>query len=167
MFKFGDNDMHLDLLKSIPPELRDRLDREYALLLNVRPTEINVMWPRCWKIISFNTQDDLIIQGCKQYLSHHQCIISTLLFGLSVSSFYVRRGPVISKDVSALYLNSGIRAIYNSGKELDLSWLMSRHRGLWQNICKDYITHSHAGAQFSEHLVEFALAQIDDTQYAA
>lgn len=153
--------MHLDLLKSIPPELRDRLDEEYAFLLKVRPSDINTMWPHCWKIIAFNTQDDLIIQACKQYLSHHQCIYSTLLFGLSVCPFYINGGPVISKDVSARYLNSGIRAIHINGKDLDLDWLLLRHLGLWQNICQAYLKHHNAGAIFDESLVKFACNQLD------
>ena len=152
--------MHLNLLNAIPPELRDRLDDEYALLLKVKPDDVNAMWPRCWKIIAFRTQDDLIIKGCKQYLSHHQCIISTLLFGLSLCPFYINGGPVISRDVSARYLNSGIRAIHINGDDLNLDWLLSRHLGIWQNICQAYLNHHNAGAKFDESLVKFASNQL-------
>ena len=158
--KMADNIMHLNLLNAIPPELRDRLDDEYALLLKVKPGEIYTMWPRCWKIIAFNSQDDLVIQACKQYLSHHQCIYSTLLFGLSLCPFYINGGPVISTDVSARYLNSGIRAIQVNGIDLNLDWLLARHRGMWQNICQAYLNHHNAGAIFDENLVKFASDQL-------
>lgn len=77
--------MHIDLLKAIPLDLRERLDEEFAFLLRLRAMEVHAMWPRCWKIITLYTNDELVIQSCKQYLSHHQCVISTLLFGLSLS----------------------------------------------------------------------------------
>lgn len=159
--------MHLDLLKSIPLELRDRLDEEYALLLRVRPADINVMWPRLWPIISFRTRDDLVIQSCKQYLSHHQCIISTLLFGLSLSPLHLNSGPVISKNCAALYLNSAIRTVEANNSELDLSWLMLRHKNLWIVICKQYLALSQSGAKFPPRLIHFAQSQTRIGEVAA
>ena len=154
--------MQLNLLKAIPMELRDRLDEEYAFLLRIRTIEVHAMWPRCWKIISLYTNDELTIQSCKQYLSHHQCVISTLLFGLSLSPFYILNGLIISQEDSARYLNAGMKSTYLNGDSLDLTWLLSRHRGLWRNICKDYLLHYNNGACFAEHLVDFAQCQIND-----
>lgn len=159
--------MHLDLLKAIPPELRDRLDEEYALLLRVRPADVNTMWPRLWPIISFRTRDDLVIQSCKQYLSHHQCIVSTLLFGLSISPLYMNSGPVVSRDCAALYLNSGIRAIEANSSEMGLNWLLKRHKNLWLVICKQYLALSQSGAKFPPRLIHFAQSQTRIGEVAA
>jgi hypothetical protein len=154
--------MHIDLLKAIPLDLRERLDEEFAFLLRLRAMEVHAMWPRCWKIITLYTNDELVIQSCKQYLSHHQCVISTLLFGLSLSPYYVNNGLIISKETSACYLNAGMKTLYLNGDNLELNWLLSRHRGLWLNICKDYLLHYNNGAFFADHLVDFSQYQLND-----
>jgi hypothetical protein len=159
--------MHLDLLKAIPWELRDRLDHEFELAVKSRSAEINVIWPSLWPIISITTRDDFVIQACKQYLSHHQCVISTLMCGLSFSPFYLNGGPIISRDAAALYLNSGIRAVYNIGEKLNLNWLLLRHRKLWVVMCKEYLKLNHDDVGFSEHLTQFAYDQFNEYEETA
>lgn len=145
----------------LPTELREKIDHEYQLIIQLKPHERFQLWPRLRPMIYYVTDDELIRQVCKQYLAHHQCMISNVLFGLSLCPSSSARGPITSTTASEKYLNTGIRNIYKHQEIIDFSWLTERHKALWQHCCHTFLIYAYPSSYWNDDVVEYAESQCD------
>ncbi len=153
--------MHLNLLTMLPNELREKLDKEYALIIQVKPACRYTLWPRLRTIIYHFTDDDAVRQAATQYLAHHQCIISNILLGISLCPTSTARGTITSQTASEQYLSSGIRTLYKYHQTLDFTWLTEHHKTLWQHCCHTFLLYEYKKEKWNNELIEFAESQCD------
>lgn len=153
--------MHLNLLTMLPTELREKIDQEYQLIIQFKPHERFQLWPRLRPMIYYVTEDELIRQACKQYLAHHQCIISNVLFGLSLCPSSSVGGPITSSTAAEKYLSTGIRNIYKHQELMDFTWLTEHHEKLWQHCCHTFLIYAYRSNYWNDDVVEYVESQCD------
>jgi hypothetical protein len=153
--------MHLNLLAMLPTELREKIDLDYQLIIQLKPHERFQLWPRLRPVIYYATNDELIRQASQQYLAHHDCMIANTLFGLSLCPRSSTRGPITSTTAAEQYLNTGIRNIFKHKETIDFSWLTEHHLRLWQHCCHSFLIYAYRSNYWNDDVVAYAESQCD------
>ncbi|MDY6977497.1 MAG: hypothetical protein SVW51_15050 [Pseudomonadota bacterium] len=159
--KLTSDSYDINLSKLIPDTLKKRLNQEIERLLMEPPSHTATAWISCWPIILRQTNEDIIIQSCRQYLSFKGCIISTLWFGLSLIPAHGNPGPITSKSLAYKYLKQGLDSVIRLRNEVNLCWLLETHNAFWQLICRSYIRLCHLTQGFSDFHARFAMTQLE------
>lgn len=155
--------MHLNLLSLIPIELRSSIDKQYEILIRREPNARFTLWPEFESLILEHTNEEPIIQACKQYLAYHQCAISSLLFGLSLCTKSSACGPITSETLSEKHLYSAIRFINRHSNQIDFSWLLDENKRLWQHSCHMFLIYAYPGECNDCELITFVEKECDQS----
>lgn len=114
--------MHINLLESIPINVRGEFDDEYARIIKLNGTKSYYLWPWFQRLL-FKERNE-VQQGCLQYLAHHHCLMSALRFGLSLCPIAGQyRLNVTSLQASQHYLSMSIGIIMEMRSQQDMSFI--------------------------------------------
>ena len=151
--------MHINLLSMLPLDLRANIDNQYSAIIQVKAKERFLLYPRFKPMIHHYSNDDKIRQAATQYLAHHQCIISNILFGISLCPSSTARGSVTSNEAAERYLCNGINTLYRYHQKLDFSYLTVKHKMLWEHCCHTFLLYEYKNSDWNNELVEFVESQ--------
>ena len=153
--------MQLNLLSTIPLELRGIIDDQYETVIRLKPQNRFTLWPLIRASIYNFTNDQVIRQATMQYLAYHQCIISNVLLGLSFCHKSNASGPITSETLAEKHLDSSIRFIHKHHEQIDFSWLTGKHIKLWQHCCHMYLLYAHLSEYWRDDVLKYAESQCD------